>query len=85
MALSQDWIGTGLNDQGRAYTGVMTVADDLSQLREQFPDWRFGTVWATAATGPDQRRVWATRDAVTVTAWNAAELAQKVRREQTTQ
>ena len=85
MALRQDWIGTGLDDQERAYTGVMTVADDLSQLREQFPDWRFGTVWATAATGPDQRRIWATRDAVTVTAWNAAELAQKVRWEEKTE
>lgn len=62
----------------------MTVADDLSQLREEFPSWRFGTVWATAASGPDQRRIWATRDAVTVTAWNAAELAQKVRREENT-
>ena len=60
----------------------MISADDLNRLREQFPTWRFGTVWATAATGPDQRRIWATRDAVTVTAWNAAELAQKVRREE---
>ena len=62
----------------------MTEANDLSRLREQFPGWRFGTVWATAASGPDRRRIWATRGAITVTAWNAAELAQKVRRENNT-
>jgi len=54
----------------------------LDQLREQFPGWRFGTVWATAASRPDARRLWATRDGVTVTAWNAAALAEDIRREE---
>ncbi len=57
---------------------------DLDRLRAQFPGWRFGTVWATAASGPDQRRLWASRDGVTITAWNAAELAQDIRREERT-
>ena len=58
------------------------MSDDLDRLREQFPAWRFGTVWATAATGPDQRRLWATRDGIMITAWNAAELAMDIRREE---
>jgi hypothetical protein len=52
----------------------MTEGDYLTQLRAQYPDWRFGTVWATAASGPDVRRLWATRDGITVTAWTAPEL-----------
>ncbi len=52
--------------------------NDLSQLRAEYPAWRFGTVWATAASGPDQRRLWATRDGITVTAWNAAELRSQI-------
>jgi hypothetical protein len=59
-------------------------ADDLNELREEFPAWRFGTVWATAATGPDQRRLWASRDGIMITAWNAAELAMDIRREENT-
>ena len=58
------------------------MRDDLDRLREQFPAWRFGTVWATAATGPDQRRLWASRDGIMITAWNAAEMAMDIRREE---
>ena len=60
------------------------LSDDLAQLREEFPAWRFGTVWATAASGPDQRRLWATREGVTLTAWNRFELAADIRREERT-
>jgi hypothetical protein len=60
------------------------MSDDLDRLREQFPAWRFGTVWATAATGPDQRRLWASRDGIMITAWNAAELAMDIRLEENT-
>ena len=35
---------------------TMNGADDLARLREEFPGWRFGTVWTTVATGPDVRR-----------------------------
>ena len=58
------------------------MRDDLDRLREQFPAWRFGTIWATAASGPDKRRLWASRDGIMITAWNAAELAQDIRREE---
>lgn len=49
-------------------------SSDLSQLREEFSGWRFGTVWATAASGPDARRLWARNGDVLLSAWNAAEL-----------
>lgn len=56
--------------------------DDLDRLREQFPGWQIGSVWATAATGPDVRRVTATKDGMLLSAWNAAELAADIRREE---
>lgn len=52
----------------------MTEGNDLTRLREEYPQWRFGTVWATAASGPDRRRVWARNGDVLVTAWTAPEL-----------
>lgn len=58
------------------------TAEDLDALRSEFPDWQFGSVWATAATGPDARRIWAYRSGIgLLTAWTAAELATSVRRE----
>jgi hypothetical protein len=56
--------------------------DGLAQLREQFPGWRFGSVWATAASGPDRRRVWARRGDAFLSAWTAEELAASIRREE---
>jgi hypothetical protein len=50
----------------------MTEPDDLTKLREEYPAWSFGTVWATAASGPDARRLWASRDGILLTAWDAA-------------
>jgi hypothetical protein len=41
-----------------------SIRADLARLRDQFPGWRFGTVWATAASGPDRRRVWAVKDGI---------------------
>jgi hypothetical protein len=57
-------------------------ADDLDQLRDEFPGWRFGTVWTTVATGPDVRRVWARKDDVLLSDWNAGELRAAVSAEQ---
>ncbi len=57
-------------------------ASDLSQLHDEYPLWCFGTVWATAASGPDRRRLWATRDGVTVHAWTAARLRQAIDHEE---
>jgi len=55
---------------------------DLDQLRGEFPDWQIGSVWATAATGPDARRLYAQRGAILLTAWEAAELAASIRHEE---
>jgi hypothetical protein len=60
----------------------MPGTDDLTQLREEFPGWRFGTVWATAASGPDRRRVWARHGDVLLSDWNAAGLRAAIRAEQ---
>ena len=54
---------------------------DVARLREQFPGWTFGTVWATAASGPDVRRLWAMRDGILLSAWTALELADDIKRE----
>jgi hypothetical protein len=56
--------------------------DPLDVLRKDFPSWRFGSVWASAASGPDKRRLTAYRDGVLLSAWNAAELAGKLRHEE---
>jgi len=57
------------------------MPDDLAGLRQDWPGWSFGTVWASAASGPDARRVYAARDTCLITAWTAAELAVSLRRE----
>jgi hypothetical protein len=55
---------------------------DLDQLREDFPAWRFGTVWASAASGPDARRLWASRGTVLLTDWDAAGLRMSISAEE---
>jgi hypothetical protein len=57
----------------------------LDELRSEFPGWQFGSVWASAASGPDARRVFAARDTCLITAWTAAELAIRLRREEADQ
>jgi hypothetical protein len=39
---------------------------DIEQLREAHPLWRIGSVWASAASGPDSRRLTASRDGIQV-------------------
>jgi hypothetical protein len=56
--------------------------DDLAKLRRDHPAWKIGSVWASAASGPDARRLWASRDGVMLSAWTAAELARDIRREE---
>ena len=56
--------------------------DELARLRQQHPGWNFGTVWTTANSGPDQRRLWASRNGVILSAWTAAELSRDIEREQ---
>jgi hypothetical protein len=59
---------------------------DLARLRAAHPDWQITTVWATACSGPDARRLMAYRYAdhrrVLLTAWTEAELRQKIRDEE---
>ena len=56
--------------------------DPLGALYKDFPSWRLGTVWTSAASGPDRCRLTAYRDGVLLSAWNVAELAGKLRHEE---
>ena len=58
------------------------IGDDLAKLRQDYPAWKFGSVWASAGSGPDARRLWASREGVLLSAWSAAELAREIRREE---
>ena len=68
------------NIQARAKAAL---PGDIQRLQEQFGDqgWRFGTVWASAASGPDKRRLYAARDTTLLTAWTEAELIIKIQHE----
>lgn len=59
------------------------ISSDLADLRTEFAGsgFTFGSVWASSATGPDARRLFASRDGVLLTSWNAAELRMKIRHE----
>jgi hypothetical protein len=61
---------------------TVMLDDDVTRLRQDHPGWQIGTVWATAASGPDARRLTASRDGMLLTAWTAAELARDIRREE---
>jgi hypothetical protein len=50
-------------------------APDIDLLRAQHPLWTITATWATAASGPDHRRLTATREGVRVDAWTEAELS----------
>jgi hypothetical protein len=56
---------------------------DLDQLHEAYPDWRFGSVWCSAASKPDARRLTASKDGVLLTAWDAAGLREQIAYEET--
>jgi hypothetical protein len=60
-----------------------TLEGDLAGLRTEFAGsgFTFGSVWASAAAGPDARRLYASRDGVLITSWTAAELRMRVRDE----
>ncbi len=60
-----------------------TLGSDLVGLREEFAGsgFTFGSIWASAANGPDARRLYASRDGVLITSWTAAELRLRVRDE----
>jgi hypothetical protein len=58
------------------------LPEDLAALKEQFPSWNFGTIWATAASSPDARRLTAMKDGILLSAWDAAALAGQIRLEE---
>jgi len=58
------------------------MTDDLTKLQQEHPAWKFGSVWVSAGSGPDARRLRASRDGVLLSAWTAAELARDIRREE---
>jgi hypothetical protein len=60
-----------------------TINGDLDDLRKEFEGsgFTFGSIWASAAAGPDARRLYANRGGVLITSWTAAELRMRVRDE----
>jgi hypothetical protein len=56
--------------------------NDLEQLRRDWPEFSIGTMWQARASGPDARRYVAAKGPVILSAWNAAELAAAIRKEQ---
>jgi hypothetical protein len=63
-----------------------TLNGDLADLRTEFAGsgFTFGSIWASAAAGPDARRLYASRGSVLITSWTAAELRMRVRDELST-
>ena len=58
--------------------GQSCQPSDIELLRAAFPSWSVGAVWTAVASGPDKRRLVAIRGDVTLSAWNADDLAAKV-------
>ncbi len=56
---------------------------DIGQLQRDHPSWAIGSVWASAGSGPDARRLVAMRDGIQVHAWTAAELSCLISYEET--
>jgi hypothetical protein len=69
-----------------AMTPGDTFNSDLAGLREEFAGsgFTFGSIWASAAAGPDARRLYASRGGVLITSWTAAELRMRIRDELST-
>jgi hypothetical protein len=58
---------------------------DIDRLKQDHPRWFIGSVWASAASGPDARRLVAVRDGIQVHAWTAAELSRLISHEEAAQ
>jgi hypothetical protein len=63
-----------------AADGAERPPADIQALREEFPEFAFGTVWASAASGLGSRRVRAMREGLVFSAWTAEELALDIMR-----
>ena len=55
---------------------------DIAELQALFPGWVIGSVWCSAASRPDIRRLTARRGTVLLSAWNKTELAISIRAEE---
>lgn len=55
---------------------------DIARLRTAHPLRSVGAAWASAASGPDARRLVAWREGVQVHAWTEAELSRKIAAEE---
>jgi hypothetical protein len=66
-------------------TDPRLLVNDIEQLKRDHPRWLIGSVWASAASGPDARRLVAVRDGIQVHAWTAAELSRLIRHEDAAQ
>jgi len=51
---------------------------DIDRLRAAHPLWTITATWATAASGPEHRRLAAVRQGVRVTGWTPAELTAQI-------
>ena len=59
------------------------IRDDLAGLRKEFEGagFTFGSVWASAGSGPEARRLYASQGTLLIASWNAAELRICIREE----
>jgi len=55
---------------------------DIERLCEAHPLWRIGSVWVAAGSGPDIRRLTASREGIRVHARTAGELSVRIAREE---
>jgi hypothetical protein len=53
--------------------------DDLTQLEQAFPAWRFEITWVTGNSGPDARIITAASGNQTVAGWTPAAVAEQIR------
>jgi hypothetical protein len=58
------------------------VSSQIDRLRQAHPLWAIGSVWTSAASGPDVRRLTASREGIQVYAWTEAELSAKIAAEE---
>jgi len=55
---------------------------DVARLRARHPRWTIGAVWTSRASGADVRRLSATREGVSVYAWDEGGLSAEIRAEE---
>jgi len=54
------------------------VSSQIDRLRQPHTLWAIGSVWMSAASGPDARRLTASREGIQVHGWTEAELSRKI-------